>query len=97
MRENIEKYKLKFLKLEFEEFQQNKLNYLNKILKYLEINDVDTKILNELKHDDELLKTNNLEKNLKNFYYQTYNTDMKIRQELNTKEIENFISSNLPK
>ena len=98
-RENIEKYKLKFLKLEFEEFQQNKLNYLNKILKYLEINDVDTKkILNELKHDDELLKTNNLEKNLKNFIKpQTYNTDMKIRQELNTKEIENFISSNLPK
>ena len=97
--ENIKKNKLKFLELKFEEFQLNKLNYLNKILKYLEIKDVDTKkILNELNLDDELLKTNNLKKNLKNFIKpQTYNIDKKIRQELNKKDIENFITSNLPK
>ncbi len=98
-KENIKKNKLNFLKLEFEEFQLDKLGYLNKILKYLEIEDVDTKkILYELNHGDELLKTNNLKKNLKNFIKpQTYNSDTKIRQELNTKEIEKFISSNLPK
>ena len=98
-RENIKQKKLKFLELKFEEFKLNKLNYLNKILKYLEIEEVNAeKILNELSQDDQVLKTYNLKKNLKNFIKpQTYNADTKIRQELNTREIENFILSNLPK
>lgn len=96
----INKKKLNYLMIDFEEYQNNQKNYIKKILNYLNLDqnildDVCEKVTNNFKKYDK----NNLEKNLTGFIKpQTINNDSKnIKEKLYTLEIKNFVNEALVK
>lgn len=96
----IDERNLRFLKLNYENYAADRRKYVQSILDFLEINDVnldDLLIKIKLKHDK--IKHNSLEKNLKKYIKpRTFNKKTyEIKKDLNIHDIENFIIKNLPK
>ncbi len=96
----INKKKLNYLMIEFEEYQNNHRNYIIKILNHLNL---DQNILDEVyekvSNNFQKYDKNNLEKNLTGFIKpQTINNDSKnIKEKLYTLEIKNFVNEALIK
>lgn len=94
----IQKKKLNFLSLHYEDYQNNQKNYIKKILNYLNIDEskleeIHEKVTNNFNKYDK----NNLEKNLTGFIKpQTINNDSKnIKKKLYSDKIKNFVNEAL--
>ena len=94
----IKEKKASCLILNYNDFNNNEITYIEKIIKYLEIKDCDpNKILNKHKIKLEKMKNKKLEDNLKNnLHSQTYNSlfdDIKIKlnNEISDEEFENLL------